>query len=1006
MILSDRRKKERLPRIYLAGVLLLGLAFLVPPVLRDARPDPGRPVSNGVITCGAEFRKGDFFTEGDLRFDNGNTQSDERARFGRYSCRLLPGDQLQFGIGAHLKDLRAGGLYQATVWRFQHPGSRSYLAAQSSGGRDPFYLSQALSFHRDEKGWEQVKLQFFIPFRHLPESVQVFVFSEGKDTVYFDDFQVRLLRTFQESDLQLPVIDLKLDKGAMEKLEAKRAEALRAGLLETGPDDWVKGKLGWKGAEAPVPVRVRLKGDWLDHLNERKWSFRVALTGERFWNGMQTFSLQHPGTRYYLHEWLLHECWMREGVLTTSYDFAELRLNGESLGLYAVEEHFEKYLVERQGRREGPILKLDESGFWDGLQQQIAVAGEVSPEMRLATANAAHAAIEPFDLDRVVENPDLHAMSRRAGALVEQFRNGARPASALFNLDRLARFYAIADLMGADHCTAWHNLRFYYDPVSDRLEPVGFDGFGTGPSQRSSFLLQGHSGPEEGRPLELQDLLFLDTAFVARYVGYLYRYSSPGYLDNFFDSITTRRLPREIALLREYTQYVFEDRDFIRSVQYKRAMLIPQAGYCFSASRIGTGPMWELRNLHPFPVRLLGYSFSREGAWTGFVPPIWFPGAPDRPLWSEAGRDSSGAWADLGQLRNKAGGLSAARPWPGPVTAEIPEGAGWLVFRLPGVDTLYRQELRPGLALLPQTPRQELFDGPLPLPDPCWEIKGKRIRFLPGRHAVAKMLVVPEGYSVVAGPGTKLDFVSGGGFLSASPVHLKGSADAPVHIMSSDGSGNGFTVLAPGTASSLEYAVFEGLGSLQWRGWSQTGAVTFAVGSLRVSDCIFRYTRSEDALNLVQCRVEMDRCLFLDTPSDGFDCDFCQGEIRNSSFRQCRNDGLDISGSRLRLASSGFENCGEKGISVGEGSDLACFDSRISNSPTGIAVKDLSIAICDNISLDACDTGFSVYRKKPEFGPARLVVKSHSAVNLGRLYFIEKGSTLQLGERLIRGTAD
>ena len=1005
MILSDRRKKERFPRVYLAAALALILAFLAPSLIRKAQSDWfRRGMKNaGYPVCGAEYREGKSFREGDYLFDNGNTQSDDRSHSGRYACRLLPGEQLQFGIGVRMDDLQPGGLYQATVWRFQHPGKHSYLAAQAEGGKDPFYLTQPFSFHRDETGWEQLKLQFFIPFHDRPNAAQVYVFSDGKDTVYFDDFQVRLLHTFQESELRLPVLDLDLDKQAMEILSQNRAEALRSGLLETGPDSWVRGKLKWNASESTVPVRVRLKGDWLDHLNAGKWSFRIALVGDRFWNGMQTFSLQHPGTRYFLHEWFLHECWKQEGVLTTSYDFAELRLNGQSLGLYAVEEHFEKYLVERQGRREGPILKLDESGFWDGLQQQIAIAGEPSPAIRLPSAHAQNAAIEPFDPDRTAENPDLSAMSRRAASLVAQFRSGARPASDLFDLDKLARFYAIADVMDAHHSTAWHNLRFYYDPVTDRLEPVGFDGFGTGPSERPSFLLQGYSGPDDARPVELQDLLFLDTSFVSSYLEYLNRYSSPAFLEGFFDSVASSRLPRELALLREYPQYIFEDQTFIRSVQFKRAMLLPQEAYCFQVNRTGRGAEWSLRNTHTFPVLLLGYAPGERGAWTRFPDPVWFPPAPDRPLWSETRRDSSGAWMEmLEHFRSPAGALSAGKGWADPKTLSIPEANKWLVYQLPGLDSLFRQEINASPAIAPQTPRQELFGRAFPARDPRWEVSNKRIRFLPGRHTIPEMLVIPEGYSVEAGPGVSLDFVSGGGFISASPVHFAGRAEEPVLVTSSDGSGKGFTVLAPNTASSLEYVVFERLQALSWKDWAQTGAVTFAGASVRLTDCIFRNTQSEDALNLVQCEVEMDRCLFLNTPSDGFDCDFCKGTIRNAAFRECKNDGLDLSGSRLRLESSTIDHCGEKGISVGERSDFACFDTRITGAPTAIAVKDQSVAIADKLALESCGTGFAVFCKKTEYGPARLIVREHEEKNLERLYDVQKGSTLQLGEKLIR----
>lgn len=1000
MIISDRRKRKASWPLLLAGMLIATGVFALftfwkQPKMRAGAVDPA------VLFCDAENRQGDYFFSGGRRFGNGHTQTHLRAHSGSYSSRLLPGDNIQFGLGVKMTGLQAGGLYQATVWRYQHRNnSQSSLAARSEGGKNPLYLARSFSFVKEKSGWEQLSLRFFIPFDHPPDFAEVYVFSNGKDTVYFDDLEVRLLRTFEEKDFDIPVFDIWLDKDARKQLEEKRAEALEEGILVTSPDDLVKGKIRWNGLESPVSARFRLKGDWLDHLNSEKWSFRVSLMGGSFWQGMQTFSLQHPATRYYLHEWLLHEWWRREGVLTTTYDFAEVRLNGESLGIYAVEEHFEKYLIERQGRREGPILKLDETGFWDGIRHQLHTIGQADPNVQLPTTHPQHAIIEPFEARRTEANPQLAEMSRHAAALADQFRTGKKPVSELFDTDKLARFYAILDVAGAHHSTIWHNLRFYYNPLSDRLEPIGFDGFGTGLSTRASFLIQGAATPAGA---SLQDFLFRDTAFVNRYIGYLYRYSDPGYLDSFLLETTGLRLPKEVLLMQEYPEYTYNDQEFIQSIQRKRATLLPQQDFSFLIRKKREGA-WELTNQHLFPLLVLGYAPSATGEWEPLPEPAWFPGAPDRPLWMETQADSAGVWTELEQLRTKSGQLLAAPLWPAPTEITLPPSAGWLVYQLPGVDILFRQEIRPGLSYPDRTPRQELLDRPFPKKDPRWEVSGRRIRFLAGRHTFSDWVVIPEGYSVEAGPGVTLDFVKGAGLLSLSPVHFSGNEEEPVMVTSSDRTAKGFTVLAPHAASSLEYTVFEHLEALEWKGWTQTGAVCFLEAPVRISRTVFRHMRSEDALNLVRCEVDMEHCLISNTPSDGFDCDFCTGEIRQSTFRKCGNDGLDFSGSRVMISSCTFESCGDKGISVGEQSDVAIFDPTIRLSNIGIAAKDRSVAVVDKLHLSHCKTGFALYQKKPEFGPSQLIVRDYQAQHTDRLYIVQWGSTLQLGEKLIRGT--
>ena len=60
-----------------------------------------------------------------------------------------------------------------------------------------------------------------------------------------------------------------------QKLLAKRNEALQNGLLVKGSDDFVNAALIYKNKN--YKAKVRLKGDWTDHLVGDKWSLRVEL---------------------------------------------------------------------------------------------------------------------------------------------------------------------------------------------------------------------------------------------------------------------------------------------------------------------------------------------------------------------------------------------------------------------------------------------------------------------------------------------------------------------------------------------------------------------------------------------------------------------------------------------------------------------------------------------------------------------------------------------------------
>ena len=47
--------------------------------------------------------------------------------------------------------------------------------------------------------------------------------------------------------------------------------------------------------------------------------------------------------------------------------------------------------------------------------------------------------------------------------------------SEVFDIDLLAKYFAINDLVASSHSRTWHNQRYYYDPIQSKLIPIGFD---------------------------------------------------------------------------------------------------------------------------------------------------------------------------------------------------------------------------------------------------------------------------------------------------------------------------------------------------------------------------------------------------------------------------------------------------------------------------------------------------------------------------------------------------
>lgn len=111
---------------------------------------------------------------------------------------------------------------------------------------------------------------------------------------------------------------------------------------------------------------------------------------------------------------------------------------------------------------------------------------------------------------------------------------------------------------------------------------------------------------------------------------------------------------------------------------------------------------------------------------------------------------------------------------------------------------------------------------------------------------------------------------------------------------------------------------------------------------------------------------------------------------------------MDFSGSVITISDIEVYNAGDKGLSVGENAQVHLISGKMIGANTGVASKDLSSLVIDNLILEDCIKGFTAYQK-PEYGKANIIVKKYSAKNVKHLYVLDKGSVLDLVGELFTG---
>ncbi|MEL7534422.1 MAG: CotH kinase family protein, partial [Bacteroidota bacterium] len=734
-----------------------------------------------IVRCSAEEKvlhdgKMVFQGEGGL-FDNVQSQSDEAARTGEYASKITK--EANYGITYNLPQAQAGDRYRASVWRQGNKLARSFLVVSiADTGEYQFYQQMGQAIEVDENEWEKLEIVFQVPDNYRQKPIKIYVYG-GEMPVYFDDMEIeRLTAESMALDTSLANLHLQITDAGMLHLEERRQQALNRGIYFASDDDWVKGKLIEDQDE--FGVKLRFKGDWMDHLAHAKWSFRIKVKAPHAWRRMLTFSIQRPENRGFLYEWIFHQWLKKEGLLTTRYDFVNVRLNDEEKGLYAYEEHFEKQLLEYRARREGPILKFSEDGVWNARKRWLDLeAGAMEIEETLNSYEAS--SILPFQEGKTTQSPVLNEQFAMARSLMQQYKFGLKPTSEVFDVEQLAKFYAITDICQAFHATVWHNQRFYYNPVNSRLEPIGYDGY----TEEGIYKLgKAFIGADVHRLAGDfgDDLLrqhMLDADFVERYLYYLDAFSKKTYQDNLWLDLGPR-MQQKINLLRqEYPNYNYNPAVVKDQAAKIQRLMFPLNNNSLRVLKADNGRV-NVKNHHILPIEVIGFGKKPDKMTDSLEQALWL--MPSRRT-------------DLPRF----------------MELESPAEAKYLFFRLPGHAKVYYSRILPWSVTSSSIPRQEVFGEVDVRQQALWKIQGQQL-LIRGSHVVEKDIIVPKGYQLVLAAGTQLDFQKGARFLSASPVRLIGSEEEPIRIYSSDKSAKGFTVLQAAGISNLKHVSFENFG--------------------------------------------------------------------------------------------------------------------------------------------------------------------------------------------------
>ena len=330
-------------------------------------------------------------------------------------------------------------------------------------------------------------------------------------------------------------MDLKIDFKNISKLDCQRQ------LKQNCSDNiWAKGSL--EVNDQIYKVKLRAKGDRsLHRLNFKKMSFKVDIKGKKRLKGMEEFSLQNPIIRGYTSELIAAELVRENKIVSPRNFYFKLYINGEYAGLRHLEESYSRELIEANGRRYGPVFSLDE---------------KVSVDFGKSR----------FDLSdfKNWKNVDIGLNSL---TILEMIQINPKLIKEFFDVKIWAKYFALMDVLETYHATIPKSVKMFLNPTTGLFEPAFFDGHqGTGPSNK--FLLINFAKKNKSEincgwicnQSNWYESFFMDNGeidnnFYFEYFNALKQFSSPYYKQNNIDQKTDELSPIRGVLYRNFSQY-------------------------------------------------------------------------------------------------------------------------------------------------------------------------------------------------------------------------------------------------------------------------------------------------------------------------------------------------------------------------------------------------------------------------------------------------------------------
>lgn len=751
-----------------------------------------------------------------------------------------------------------------------------------------------------------------------------------------------------------------------EKILNDRTNAIEIGFLKNPSK--VPGNIVFEGKK--YKAKIRLKGDLGDHwLANTRLSLRVRLKDGETIFGVNEFTIQKPRARQYPYEHAFQNSLRHAGNIGAVHDFAKITVNGVSWGIMNVEENISKQFLEKERLKDSLVFRFSDDKRW--LQYSSSFDNTYS-EYRYSDPKliATVAKQNKYLDDDLWRSQYTYVLERRL----------EKQHPELYATEPHLRAFFASLLWNNQHTLNNSNSRYYFNPYLLQLEPITADqGMFAAFSEDLGTVLDKIHLPETYKQV-----------FSRSKKNELEKYfANSKILDpddvetqlNKFNSYFPLDMYKEIDVLSKNSNIIKKNKQVI--FDWTSGFKIENASEELTIST----PSNLQASYFQDHVHARHYDDGKI---------LFFNLLPDEVNIDRVIFDDGSVIA---------GGFSI----PGFVSGEYDPYV--LQTQLIGyqdkkirVHSSYKGNERSILAY-PTMVSKSLYNPLIKrtmdkIPaflhrvDDFWEI-------IPGDWVVNKPLIVDGNLRI--NQGTNLKFLPDSYLIVKGSLKITGSELLPVTMDAVDGGWKGLYVVSQGGSESIfKSVIIKNTTGLNDGLLALTGGVNIYGGAIVINDLVLEGSSAEDALNIINAKIHIEKLTVRGSVSDGFDCDYCTGQINQSSFEKIGGDGLDFSGSTVELDMLSFKGIKDKGVSVGEASNVSVKNSHIQNAGVGIAVKDGSLATAENVVIEDYKLfGAMTFSKKNHYNHFSSLEIVGSRINGDNPFLRQVGTLLAVDDKKV-----